>query len=179
MVGGTQFREELSGCLVRTDCFAVPGIVTVLIVVGGFGELGGGWLWAPSVAVAAMAALGWWGWGRGGGRLVASVTGALSELALAPWSAQEAQLSHRRLRAAMNSIPVPANFEHTDDLPGGSGMCFDECPVHTRQWLAAGDEETVRAQLRELFEGRASSSGSGAPTDQLWAPPPPRATGAP
>jgi hypothetical protein len=100
-----------------------------------------------------MAAVGWWGRRHSRGGLVATVTGALSQLALGLWNAQEAHLSHGGLRAAMNSIRVPANFEHTGDIVGGSGMRFDECPVYTRQWLVTGDEDTVRAQLRELFEG--------------------------
>ena len=151
MVGATQSREQRSVRMVRIACVAVA-VMVMLIVAFMSGIVGRrGWVWAPAVAVPAMVA--WWGWGHGGGRLVATVTGALSELALVPWSAQEAHLSHGQLRAAMNSIGVPANFEHTGDLPGGSGMCFDECPVYTRQWLVTGDEETARAQLRELLEG--------------------------
>ena len=159
MVGATQSREQLSVRLVRTACLTVAVMVTLFIVVlmCGIGGLGGGWLLAPA-AVATMAAVGWRGRGHGRGRLVATVTGALGELALGPWSAREAQLSHGRLRA-MNSIPVPANFEHTGDISGRSGMWFDECPVYTRRWLAAGDEETLRAQLRELFEGEGFDLG--------------------
>jgi hypothetical protein len=154
MVGATQSREQRSARIVRIACVVVP--VMVMFVVAFMRGIGGhrfGLVWVPAVVVPAMAAFGWWGRGHGGGRLVATVTGALSELALGPCSAQEAHLSHGRLRAAMNSIRVPANFEHTGDIPGGSGMCFDEGPVLTRQWLVTGDEGRVRAQLRELLEG--------------------------
>jgi hypothetical protein len=74
-------------------------------------------------------------------------------LALGPWSAEEAHRNHGQLRGAMSSLPVPANFRHAGDLAGRSGMCFDKWPVYTRQWLVAGDEETVGVQARELLEG--------------------------
>src|SRR5687768_12770365 len=122
MVGATQSREQLSVRLVRIACFAVPVLValSVVLLVGGVGGVRGRWLWAPAVAVPAMAAVGWWGRGNGRGRFVATVSGALSELALMPWNSQQA-LSHGRLLAAVNSLRVPPNFEHTGGIPGRCG----------------------------------------------------------
>lgn len=100
-----------------------------------------------------MAAVGWRGWGQGRAQRLATVAAALCGLALGLWISQEAAMSHGRLRAAMDSVPVPANFEHTGDSLGGSSMCFDECPAYIREWIVAGDEETVQAQVRELLEG--------------------------
>lgn len=155
MVGQTQSGEQLSGRRVRTAGLAMAVTVTlfILLFMSGIGGLRGGWVWAPAVAVAAMAAVGWWGWGQNRRRLAAIVDGALSELVLGLWDSREALLSQGGLRAVMDSIAVPSNFEHTGDIPGGSGRCFDEGLVRTRRWLVAGDEETVRAQLVELFEG--------------------------
>lgn len=156
MVGTTRSREQLSALvrLVRTGCFAVPVTMTlfIILVMSGIGGYSGGWLWAPAIAVPPMAAVGWWGWGQGRGQRVASAAVALCGLALGLWISQEAPMSHGRLRAAMNSIPVPANFEHTGDSPGGFSMCFDECPSYSRQWLVSGDEERVQDQIREFLE---------------------------
>ena len=33
----------------------------VIFVVTGIGGFRGGWLWAPAIAAAALAAVGWWG----------------------------------------------------------------------------------------------------------------------
>ncbi len=125
----------------------------IVLLMSGIGGFRGGWLWAPAIAAPAMAAVGWWGWGQGRGQRPATVAAALCGLALGLWISQEAALSHRRLGAAMDSVPVPANFEHTGDSLGGTPMCFDECPFYVREWIVAGDEETVQAQVRELLEG--------------------------
>jgi hypothetical protein len=83
---------------------------------------------------------------------VAAATLALGGIALGMWDSQNAILSHGRLRAAMDSIPVPAGFEHTGDQAAGWSLCFDECTSYTRHWVAAGRAEDVQAQLREVLE---------------------------
>jgi len=142
--------------LARITAFALPVAATLAVVlaVAGIAGFRGGWLWASAIAAPAMAAVGWWGWGRGRGRLVATVAVALGGIALGLWISQEASLSHGRLRAAMDSIPLPANFEPTGDVSGGSTLCFDECTNYTRHWLAAGDAEQVQTQLRQVLEGQ-------------------------
>lgn len=156
MVETTEMREQLSvrTRIVRITAFAMPVTVILfaILVVTGIGGFRGGWLWAPAIAAPASAAVGWWGWGRGRGRPVATVAVVLSGIAFGLWISQESLLSHGRLRAAMNSIPVPTTFEYTGDTSGGWSLCADECPSYTRHWVAAGDAEEVQAQLREVLE---------------------------
>lgn len=68
-------------------------------------------------------------------------------------------MSHGRLRAAMNSITAPANFEHTGDTAGGWSLCFDECPSLSRHWVVTGDIDDAMAQLRQMLEAEGFSLG--------------------
>lgn len=155
MDGTAATRENLPvrARLLRTACFA--GLVTVaifaLFVITGVAGYRGGWLWASAIAAAAMATVGWLAWGEGRGRVVAAITVAVGGMLFGLWNSQEAALSHGRLRAAMDSIAMPPDFEHMGEVLGGWSVCFDECPSYTRYWIAAGDAEDVQAQLRELL----------------------------
>ena len=156
MVGTTQTHEDLGvwSRLLRTGCIAVPVAPAVLVVVAisGVGGYRGGWLWAPVVAAPPMAAVGWGGWGRARGRLAVTAVFALSGIAFGAWASQESDLSHPRLRAAMDSITAPANFEHTGDSAAGASVCFDECPSLTRFWVVTGDVDDAMAQLRRMLQ---------------------------
>jgi hypothetical protein len=155
MVKRAATREDLPARirLVRVACFAGPVTVALLaaFVVTGVAGYRGGWLWASAIAAAAMAAVGWWAWGAGRGRVVATITVAVAGMLFGVWSAQEAILSHGRLRSAMDSLALPPTFEHTGDEANGASLCFDECTSFTRHWIAAGDVADVQAQLRQLL----------------------------
>lgn len=155
MAATTQRNEQLPVWtrLFRTACIAMPVAMplSIFMAMSGVGGYRGGWLWAPAVAAPPMAAVGWAGWGRARGRRAAAVL-ALGGLAFGGWISQEAALSHGRLRAAMNSITVPANFEHTGDTAGGWSVCFDECPSLSRHWVVTGDVDDAMVQLRQMLE---------------------------
>ncbi len=141
--------------LMRMAAIAIPVSVAVVVifVVTGVGGFRGGWLWAPVIAGAALAPVGWFGWGRHGGRVVATATVALGGIALGMWNSQAALLSHGRLRAEMDSIAVPASFVPSGDLPGGWSLCFDECTYYQRDWIVVASTDDAQAMATEAFAG--------------------------
>lgn len=155
-VATTDVREQLPirDRLLRTACVGMPvaAAVIAVFVVTGVGGFRGGWLWAPLVAAPALAAVGWLGWGRHRGRILAAAALALGGIAIGMWDSQNAVLSHGRLRAAMESISLPSGFEHTSDEANGWSLCFDECTSYTRYWVATGSAEDVQAQLADVLD---------------------------
>lgn len=139
--------------LVRVAGVTLVGTaMSVLVVLTGVGPVRGGWLWVPAIATMLASGVGWWRW-HVRGRLFSSVALSLSRIALDRGDLQAAVLSHARLRAAMDSIPVPSTFEQTGDFSGGWSRCLDECTSYTRHWLAPGEVGEVRARLRGVLEG--------------------------
>ena len=63
-------------------------------------------------------------------RLVAIAKAVFERLA----SGAEADLNHRRGRAAVSSLRVVAEFGHAGAIAGRSGMCSPPPPVYTRHW---------------------------------------------
>ena len=137
--------------LVRTACIAVPaaGGLLFLMFLTGIGGERGGWLWAPMVSAPTAAAVGWFGFGRHGGRVAVTAILALGGVAFGTWMSQESVLSHERLRTAMDSLSVPSSFDTIEDTQVGSSLCFDECSSYGRSWIAPGSRDDVQAALTE------------------------------
>jgi hypothetical protein len=83
-------------------------------------------------------------------RLLAKVAAATGGVTLGFWNVVSPLMDRVELRAVMDGIPVPRNFQRVGDKSGWS-LLLGRCINHTRHWLVAGDAGSVQAQLREAL----------------------------